>query len=490
MRKWMYIIILSLLFCMAVLIGCSEKDKVYHWAILQNGRRQMDEGQMQRINERLQEMGIEGRVEFHYVTVEGLVTPEVVEQAYKDLGKKMDFVSISPSLVAFTKQEWQDTFLELSEDLKNGGLQGFYERIPEVVWEANQMAGGIYSFSWANEIRPHGFGFCEQTIERVGKENLLKLTQARGTEEKSIWKELYEKSGEQPFCQWTGIDWGRPSPTTERPYDRTTLDNITNGWRRHYFWMIMDDIGYNYETEKFEWLGESEMYERLYRDVIELYQKGYTRRINIDLVIEYEVDIEVGQVFFGYDNQIEERHTENSSYRLWVPSWEEIQLDPRSAYGYVYSFVYKEAREGWQEVLNAIGMDEEITEIINKKDDMTLTRILYEQLDEGTSVPPKVDDMYAFLEEVYSKREKKEVTDFIFNPLPVQEILEECERRADMYASTNFCRDEPNLTWSERKIVIEKVEDFWQNYQDLMKDSPIHEVVEEVNRQYQEWIQN
>ena len=141
-------------------------------------------------------------------------------------------------------------------------------------------------------------------------------------------------------------------------------------------------------------------------------------------------------------------------------------------------------------MLNAIGMDEEITEIINKKDDMTLTRILYEQLDEGTSVPPKVDDMYAFLEEVYSKREKKEVTDFIFNPLPVQEILEECERRADMYASTNFCRDEPNLTWSERKIVIEKVEDFWQNYQDLMKDSPIHEVVEEVNRQYQEWIQN
>ena len=473
---------------MAVLIGCSEKDKVYHWAILQNGRRQMDEGQMQRINERLQEMGIEGRVEFHYVTVEGLVTPEVVEQAYKDLGKKMDFVSISPSLVAFTKQEWKDTFLELSEELKNGGLQGFYERIPEAVWEANQMAGGLYSFSWSSMIRPHGFGFCEQTVERVGKENLLKLTQARGTEEKSIWKELYEKGEDQPFCQWTAIDWGYPESTAEVPYGRQTLDKFTNGWRRHYFWMIMDDIGYNYETEKFEWLGESETYEKLYQDVIEFCQKGYIRGVNIDLVIEYDADIETGQVFFGYDNQVEE----NKIYpplSLWVPSWEEVQLDPRPVYGYVYSFVYKEAREGWQEVLNAIGMDEEITEIINKKDDMTLTRILYEQLDEGTPIPPQVDDMYAFLEKVYSKREKREVTDFIFNPLPVQEILEECERKAGMYTSANFRRDEPNLTWTERKIAIEKVEDFWQKYQELMKDSPIREVVEEVNRQYQEWIQ-
>ncbi|MCI8632250.1 MAG: hypothetical protein HFE64_02045 [Lachnospiraceae bacterium] len=486
MKKVKYIVVLFFFLYMITLLGCSEKDKVYHWAILQNGRRQMDEDQMQRINERLQEMGIEGRIEFHYVTVEGLVTPEVVEQAYKDLGRKMDFVSISPSLVAFTKQEWKDTFLELSEELKNGGLQGFYERIPEAVWEANQMAGGLYSFSWSSMIRPHGFGFCEQTIERVGKENLLKLTEANGTKDEEIWKELYEANGEQAICLWTGMDWGHPEPTAEIPYGRQTLDKFTNGWRRHYFWMIMDDVGYNYETERFEWLGESETYQDLYHGVVEFYKKGYIRNINIDTVIEYDADIDAGQVFFGYDNQVEENNI--SRWILWVPSWEKVQLDPRPVYGYVYSFVYKEAREGWQEVLNAIGMDEEITEIINKKDDMTLTRILYEQLDEGTPVPPQVDDMYTFLEEIYSKREKRAVTDFIFNPLPIQDILRECERRASAYASTDFYNEDAK-GWSERKIVIEKVEDFWQNYQDLMKDSPIHEVVEEVNRQYQEWIQ-
>ena len=487
MKKKFYVIVLFLLLCMAVWIGCHQKDNVYHWAILQNGRHQMDEAQIQRINERLLEMGIEGQIEFHYVTIEGLVTPEVVKQTYKDLGRKMDFVSISPSLVAFTKKEWQETFLELSEELQNGGLRAFYERIPEPVWEANRMAGGIYSFSWSNMVRPYGFGFPHQLVEKIGKEKLLTLKQARGIEDESIWKELYEANGEQAICLWTSISWGMSQPTKELPYKRNTLDKFSEGWSRHYFWMLMDDVGYNYETGKFEWMGESETYKELFEGIVDFYKKGYIRNVNIDTVIEYEIDIHAAQGYFGYDNKVED-NIENPYVRLWIPSWEELQLDPRSPYAYLYSFVYKEAREGWQEVLTAVGVDEEITEIINRKDDMTLTRILYEDMELNSAVPPQIEDMYTFLEDVYSRLEKREVTDFIFNPLPVQEIMRECERRAGAYAGTNFFIE--GKTWSEYIVDIKKVEEVWESYLSVMEESPIHELVEEVNRQYQEWIQS
>lgn len=490
MKKIIYVIALSLLFCMAVLIGCGSKEKIYHWAILQNGRRQMSEDQMQRINERLQELGIEGKIEFHYITVEGLVTPEVVEQTYQELDKRMDFVSISPSLVAFTKEEWKNTFQELSEELKNGRMKGFYEKVPEEVWEANQMAGGIYSFSWTKEVRMHGFGFCGQTVERVGKENLIKLTQAQGPEKKEIWEELYQAGGEQAFCQWTGIA-SQPIPTPEMPTNRRTLDKITNGWRNHYFWMVTDDIGYNYETERFEWLGESEKFEELVHDVIDLHESGYIRYINIDLVREYDADIEAGQVFCGYDNQVEENSL-YPVYSLWVPSWEELQLDFRNPVLYVHSFVYKKAREGWQKILDAIGRDEEITEIINENYTMTMTRVLdvSTEMKEGigTPVPPKVEDIYAFLKEVYGKRVRREVTDFIFNPQPIEDVLKECERRADAYRGTQFIDE--GKTWSDCVISVEKVENFWELYKSVMKEGPIHELVEEVNRQYEEWTKN
>lgn len=481
--------------CVLVLLaGCREKERVYHWAVIQAEDFHIEEASIQKINERLEQMGVQGKIEFHYVTVKGLITPETIEKAYEELDEKMDFVSIPPALAAFSKEEWQNTFIELGEELQAGGLNEFYKALPPAVWTANEMAGGIYSFSNRKQIRPHGFIFYQPLVERIGKETLLKITEANGVADEAIWKELYEANGERPICAWAGLDFGTSIVTPNVPYEHSVLERIANAWHEHDYAMLNDDIGYRYETDEFEWLGESDVYEQIRSQVIDFYKKGYLRRVDFDAIRERDEDTEAGQLRKGYDNQIWEIQADGKvvlTPYIWVPSWPDLRITTKSDRGFMYSFVYQKAQKGWQEILNAMGTDETIINYLHgdvSKPSLLITSILYEEL----AIPLEVGDRYTFLEDVYEKAEEDPSSDFIFNPLPVQEMWEEYNQKAIILASANFIKDvvytlEDGTQRSKREINLEYVEDFWGQYKSAMKETPIKELVEEINRQYREW---
>ena len=70
-----------------MLTACQTQDKVYHWAVLQNGRLPLEEKKIEQINERLKELGVEGQIEFHFIKTEELVTPAVLQQTYPALNR-------------------------------------------------------------------------------------------------------------------------------------------------------------------------------------------------------------------------------------------------------------------------------------------------------------------------------------------------------------------------------------------------------------------
>ena len=222
------------------------EDKQYHWVILQNGRATVRQGQVQAINDRLQELGVEASIVFHVVTMVEYVTPMVLEQVEEQLEGKMDFVSIGPALCAFDMDEWEANFIELSDELKEGKMNEFYLAVPEVVWTANRIGDGIYSFSNMTEVQVHGYAFGTVEQDEYGIETLTALQEANGIENEEPWKKLLKLSG-KPVCLWTGLYWGKPTSIEENPYLRTTLHKLANGYEDLYFIELTDDIRFNIE---------------------------------------------------------------------------------------------------------------------------------------------------------------------------------------------------------------------------------------------------
>ena len=168
------------------------ESRQYHWVILQNGRNVIDQTGTDRINERLKELKVDAALCFHVVTMQEYVPPQILDAVYQQLDGQMDFVSIGPALCGFSMDEWSQCFLELTDELQNGEMRQFYETVPPVVWEANQIADGLYSFSDSSTVVVWGCIFDEEAQEKWGRENLLKLQQTKGVEKEEIWQELYE----------------------------------------------------------------------------------------------------------------------------------------------------------------------------------------------------------------------------------------------------------------------------------------------------------
>ena len=111
-------------------------ENQYHWVILQSGRSNVNQRNVDQINELLKENGLSSSIVFHIVETTEYITPDVLEKVSEQLEGKMDFVSMSPTLTAFSKAEWQSSFVDLNEKLnaENGELSQFYQTVPEAAW--------------------------------------------------------------------------------------------------------------------------------------------------------------------------------------------------------------------------------------------------------------------------------------------------------------------------------------------------------------------
>ena len=468
------------------LVPETASDNMFHWVILQNGRFIVNEDGVQKINDRLYDLNLDANLSFHIVKMEESVTPQILEKVYDQLEGKMDFVSIGPALCGFSMNDWNECFVELTDKLHEGKLKEFYETVPAKVWESNQMADGIYSFSNSSRVMVFGYLFDEEVWKEWGKENLLKLTEAKGIENEEVWEDLHQLT-EAPVIEWSGLYVGHPVGTYENMDQRVTLSQITNMWEKPYYVNLTDDIRYSIEEEKFVWLPESEKYLQLKDKTEEFYHKGYLGEVD---AVNYEVET-MGNVKAGNTDEIRSMVYSSGIERelFWVPpgTGARISTEERSDY-YMYSFVYHKANAGWEEVLNGVGTDEQISDIINKSDIMTISDVIYGEVD--NFVVTEYENQYELIEETYANAEMDPIEGFIFNPVPIQEIWKQYNQRA---AAAIYAAEYGKLYVSDKesgmfKVSFEAIDKVWDEYLKLKEEGLIDIVLDEVNRQYQEWL--
>lgn len=454
--------------------------KSFYWVFLQNGRKLPNQKDVQKINDRLHELGVEASVVFHIITIEEFITPEVLTQIYEDLEGQMDFVSIGSALCGFYMDEWQEHFIELSDELKNGELQTFYTTVPENVWDANRINEGIYSFSNSTTIQVLTYAFSAEIVEEYGEEVLVKLNEANGVENEKIWSEIYQIKSE-PVCLWNNIILGKPVCIAENPYARDCMSRFANQFEEMYFSCFTDDIRYNLELEKFEWLVESETYIDLKETVQEYYNKGYLGEVRF-------IEDQSGFCGFGNTAVIQDMKLVNGNEidDLFVPIWNEAKVSRfKRNRAYMYSFVYNEAQSGWQEMLNALGSDEQISGILNQDYcHITIAAVVYEK--SPGYVIPDIDDQYEMIELVYTEAQSDPIGAFIFNPVPIEKEWEEYNQLMSAYEGVKLVSD-PTETDDRLHPNFETMDMIWKSYQDQKEEAHIDLVLAEINRQYTEW---
>ena len=460
--------------------------EMYYWVFLQNGRRIAKQKDVQKINDRLHELGLDSSVGFHIITIEEYITPEVLTQVYEDLDGQMDFVSIGSALCGFYMDEWQEHFIELSDELKSGELQTFYTTVPEIVWDANKIAGGIYSFSNSTEIYVKGYTFEAEILEEYGEEALLKFHESNGIENEEAWKELYEIK-DKSIITWDLLSNQRYLCIEENPYERMTLSKMTDQFEKYYFSFFTDDIRFNLETEEFEWLIESDTYIGVKDKVEELYSKGYLGA----KYCYWDEKNHIGGVFLtgGNSNTATIQDMKISGGNEWnalfVPAWKESRISRyETNQSYMYSFVSNKAHEGWEKVLNLVGADEQIVEILNQSaGTVTISHVIYEERMVG--IIPDIENQYEMIKQVYEEANPNPIGDFIFNPLPIQEEWKEYNEKMYGFDTISFQKEPKGDGYNYP--VFEAMDTVWETYQSRKEEAHIDLVLEEVNRQYTEW---
>lgn len=456
--------------------------EMYYWVFLQKGRKTVRQSQVQEINHRLHDLGLEASVGFHIVEMDEYVTPEVLEEVRKQLKGQMDYVSIGSNLCGFDMDEWKESFFELSEELQNGKLNQFYTTVPEKVWEANQIDNGIYSFSNSTTVQVLGYKYSEKTVAKYGEEMLHRITDANGVENEEIWREIYENKNE-PVCLWGGLYTGIPICISENPYERRRLGAFANDYEKQYFSFFTEDIRYNLETEKFEWLIESEKYIELKDTVEDFYKKGY-----LDVFKRNQLGEQDGMCPLSNTTTISELKISNGKKMsgIWVPAWKQSRVSRyESNRSYMYSFVYKDAKAGWEAALNLMGSNQEISHILNQDwCDVTIAATVYEE--PSVHYVPDIDDQYEMMKLVYEEAEPDPLAGFIFNPVPIKEEWEEYNRLMASYEKTRITL-EASKEGDPINPNFEAIDIIWKGYQDMKEKAHIELVLEEVSRQYVDW---
>lgn len=103
----------------------------------------------------------------------------------------------------------------------------------------------------------------------------------------------------------------------------------------------------------------------------------------------------------------------------------------------MYSFVYQDAHEGWQSVLDILGSDEQITETLHQSTStITLSRVIYDE--RMTGIVPNIDDQYEMIKQVYEEAQPNPIGGFIFNPIPIQEEWKEYNEKMYGFDTISF----------------------------------------------------
>lgn len=460
------------------LIPKNTKEKQFDWVIIQYGRKTLKQKDVDEINEYLQ-LKVDASIAFHIVTLDGYVSPSVLQELYEELDGNMDFVSFGRDLSAFDMKEWKENFVELSGELQGGKLDSFYKTVPEIAWEANKIDDCIYSFSNSTQVYVRGYGFSTEIQEKYGREQLLKLQKANGIKNEDGWKGLYELSAD-PLCVWSSLFWGIRADASENPYFRTTLGKLTNGFEDNDFVELTDDIQFDIEKGEFVWLPESEKYVEIKNKTKEFYEKGY---LTLALGDSLQANLFAGNTATHHEVNIEGEESDS----LWVPLFEEIYISNHlCGNDFMYSFVYCQAEDGWEEVLDVMGSDEAISQCLNQYYyDMTISALVYGEI--LGYYTPRIRDRYEMIQIVYEEAKENPIAGFVFNPLPIQEEWEEYNRKYSAYAGISF-----STRVSEEEIVLyepnfETIDMVWNAYLEMKEEAHVDLVLEEVNRQYKEW---
>lgn len=480
---------LSVVYELATLLPEDPSGEIYYWVFLQNGRKMVNQKDVQQINDRLHELGVESSVGFHIITIEDYITPEVLTQVYEDLDGQMDFVSIGSALCGFYMNEWDENFIELSNELRNGKLREFYATVPEIVWDANRINDGIYSFSNSTEVAVRGFVCTSEVWEKCGKEVLYKINEANGIEKEEIWEYVYKINGEA-VCIWSGLYEGKIISIKENPYARHTLSKLANGFEGQYYSFFTDDIRYNLETEQFEWLVNSDKYIEIKDGVEEFYKKGY---LGSSRMAQQDESGHCGMSNTGRikddDGEIHDLRfsREEETDNIFVPVWQEARISRYTTNrAYMYSCVYKEAKNGWEGMLNILGKDEEISKILNGQEecDVTIAAVVFEY--PTAAYVLDIDDQYEMVTRVYEEAQPDPIGNFIFNPVPIKDEWEEYNRAMSAFDGIRIAI-EPTQIGEYQIPSFESLDLIWQTYQERKEEAHIDLVLAEVNRQYTEW---
>ncbi len=468
----------SLTYELETLLPENPVGEMYYWVFLQNGRKMVSQTDVQKINDRLHELGLDSTVGFHIITIEDYITPGVLTQIYEDLDGKMDFVSIGSGLCGFYMDEWEEEFIDLTKELQRGELQQLYTAVPDVVWNVNQINEKILSFANVMFVSVPGYAFYEEDIEKYGAESLMKIIEAKGVENIEVWDEVCEDIGDGVF-KWSKVTGGKPISIAENPYERVTLTRLANSYEQLYYVYLTDDIRYCIENERFEWLPESVNYLKVKNAVESLSKKGYLGNIT------------VGTSYGGFVATCNTTSNEKVIHSkdgdidfFWVPFWKEKWVSkPIISSNYMYSFVYKEAKDGWGNMLECLCIDEYIADILNQSYfDVTISAVIYEDWDE-TVFAEKTGNQYEIVKKVYETAQTDPTGGFIFNPVPIQDEWKEYNRVMSMYAGIPLIED----NGQELVPRFDIINTVCTEYLSIKEEAHIDLVLAEVNRQYTEW---
>lgn len=180
---------------------------------------------------------------------------------------------------------------------------------------------------------------------------------------------------------------------------------------------------------------------------------------------------------------------------IFVPSWQKARVTKyttdRKA---IYSLVYHQAEDGWEDILNILGSDEVIADILNAShDNFTISATVFEEVSDyyygDMDGADEKESQFDKIAEVYQLAEANPLEGFVFNPYPVKAEWEEYNKKMTQYALVDFYHEtieEDDVPYAN----LEVIESILTDMEKMKDEAHIELILEELNRQYREWKMN
>lgn len=219
------------------------------------------------VSERVAQNGW-GPVRFSLLSGYTLLSEEVLKELSNELGKEWDVLYFAEP--AFGGEAFDDLFLELSDALSQGILEPVYAMLPENVWEAMRIQGGIYNLAQAPGIVASGIRVAEPFWETLGvpAEAVQNIEKAEDLE--PYWEQMYAAGGGLPF-------WGlRQFSITRSAVSGRIAGRLLGGFGIDGRYQLLGSvIGIHSDTGVAENILESEVFKKELAFQKECYEQGY-----------------------------------------------------------------------------------------------------------------------------------------------------------------------------------------------------------------------